>query len=775
MTSVSPRSDLFLEIGTGMAVFQHDQVIEGPVIWLDSPQAVLDFVSQGNVRDTIVLARGGTTTFLVPALSAGVKGVLTLQGAPESHLGILTREYGIPCVMSVSFTEGIASSRGEIIPPDGTRLRLDATDAPRGTVLIADEDRNYGESASAGAEVDPAEAEAAAQLAALMASYRGEIAEGSRGHRQMSNRLRSGVLDVDLQKLNRDASPEEIGDFLAYAGWNLWDLIKSRSTEGESGLIPRQEYETISFVQQWSAYPPYFRQITEAIGVDGVIAMGALPRTQFGTRANLLSIYSCGLPPLIGRAITGALGLASDEDDTAGVQTIMAFVRRLQYGLWGDGPGFAAGRNYQAAFLNEDWLTRFQDSEVRFNGDQDALSAFRHFNATTELAGFLTHYDCRVGMGDTGPYPLPDGGFVIVRDHFLHEPALEWAGGLNGLPHCVTQAMFFRPDTPVDIRINDIATTFASPANYLKYLSGAAVFARDSWDSPMDKVRQIDTAEMARISDTCNAAMLQLYSDIAALPWDQRIRNGVKVYCRLMLMPWMRGAGLWGDTVPAEFDQLTPLAEQAYPQLTGGEAMQVLGGVFLLGHGLVPESGLGEPPSVGPDLFGPLHHVALRGSVPSVPAADALIDAELIVQTPAGLLLTERGRDRHAAMLTELRSRLDLDALAGIYDRFLALNGPMKTLSARSAGAGEDAAFELLGEFAELLERTAPVLRRTAALAAHFGDYQARLGDAFARAENGALEYLVAPGVDSVHTVWMELHEDFLQTLERDREAEGSY
>jgi hypothetical protein len=29
--------------------------------------------------------------------------------------------------------------------------------------------------------------------------------------------------------------------------------------------------------------------------------------------------------------------------------------------------------------------------------------------------------------------------------------------------------------------------------------------------------------------------------------------------------------------------------------------------------------------------------------------------------------------------------------------------------------------------------------------------------------------------VDSVHTVWMEIHEDYLQTLSISREEEGSY
>jgi hypothetical protein len=774
MTSVLPASAGFVQVGSGLAVFQHDETVEGPVVWLDSPQAVLDFVSSGAVRESIVLARGGTTTFLVPALSAGVKGVLTLQGAPESHLGILTREYGIPCVMSVSFTEGVTSSRGETIPPDGAIVRLDASGAPQGRVLVAEADRDYG-TAAATPVTDPAAEAMAAQLAALLASYRGEIAEGPRGHRQMSNRLRSGVLDADSAKMHRDARPDELADFLAYAGWNLWDLIKARSTEGESGLIPRQEYETVSFVQQWGVYPSYFRQLTETVGVDGLIAMGALPRNQFGNRTNLLSIYSSGLTPLVGRGIAAALGLARAGDDAEDLNTVVCFLRRLQYGFWGDGPGFASGRGYRVPVLSDEWLTRLRDCEHRFDGDADALSAFRHFNATTELAGFLTHYDCRVGMGDTGPYPLPDGGFVLVRDHFLHEPALEWAQALDGLPHCVTQAMFFRPDTPIDIRINDIATTFASPANYLKYLSGAAVFARDSWDSPSDKVRQIDAAEMARIADACNVAMLQLYADIAAQPWEERIRNGVKVYCRLMLLPWMRTAGLWGDTVPAEFDVLSPVAEQAFPVLIGGEAMQVLGGVFLLGHGLVPESGLGEPLLIGPEAFPQLHRVALRGSVPDLPGVEALLDAEVVVETAGGYLLTERGRARHAELLSADREGLDLTALATLYDRFLALNEPMKSLSARAAAASDEESSVLVGDFATLVERAGSVLRRVAGIAPRFGSYESRLEEALTQVERGKSDYLTSPVVESVHTIWMELHEDFLQTLDRDREAEGSY
>ncbi len=341
--------------------------------------------------------------------------------------------------------------------------------------------------------------------------------------------------------------------------------------------------------------------------------------------------------------------------------------------------------------------------------------------------------------------------------------------------------MFFRPAAfnecgPVEITINDIATTFANPKNYLKYLSGVVVYARDTWDTPMDKVRVLDESAMASIVTRCNAEMLKLYASIAALPWDERIRNGVKVYCRTMMMPWARSAGLWDTMLEEGFDILTPMTEQAYPALAGGEAAPVLGAVFLMGQGMVPESGLGAPPHVGSAAMPGLHTIALRGATATVPGdVESLIDAELVLATPSGYMLTERGRSRHGELLDAERDGLDTAALGGIYERFLALNGVLKSMSARASGATADDRFMLLAEFSELIERAGTVLRRTTEAVPRFVGYQPRLAAALVRAEGGEWEYVTSPLVDSVHTVWMELHEDYLQTLGRDREAEGSY
>lgn len=125
----------FRVIGTGINVYEHTAHAEGVSRWLDSPEAVMELVMSGEIANTIGISRGGTTTFMAPALASGIGGLITLQGAPESHLGILSREFGIPCVMSVTFTEGVQTDRGETIPEDGTTLRLDVSDASSGKVL----------------------------------------------------------------------------------------------------------------------------------------------------------------------------------------------------------------------------------------------------------------------------------------------------------------------------------------------------------------------------------------------------------------------------------------------------------------------------------------------------------------------------------------------------------------------------------------------------------------------------------------------------------------
>jgi len=128
----------YRQVGEGQNVVEHEPV-EGPTLWLETPDDVIEFVTGDNVEDTIVISRGGSTTFVAPALTAGVKGLITLEGTKECHLGIVSREFGIPCVMSVAFSEGITTAQGETIPADGTVIRLDTSTMPTAGVYVRSE------------------------------------------------------------------------------------------------------------------------------------------------------------------------------------------------------------------------------------------------------------------------------------------------------------------------------------------------------------------------------------------------------------------------------------------------------------------------------------------------------------------------------------------------------------------------------------------------------------------------------------------------------------
>lgn len=99
-------------VAEGFNAFETIKEPSGTVIYLPDPQSVVKLIQSGKLKDHILLVRGGTTTFLAPALSMGAIGVITMSGAPESHLGILSREFQIPCIMTAHLSS--SDSRYEV-------------------------------------------------------------------------------------------------------------------------------------------------------------------------------------------------------------------------------------------------------------------------------------------------------------------------------------------------------------------------------------------------------------------------------------------------------------------------------------------------------------------------------------------------------------------------------------------------------------------------------------------------------------------------------------
>ncbi len=148
-----------------------------------------------------------------------------------------------------------------------------------------------------------------------------------------------------------------------------------------------------------------------------------------------------------------------------------------------------------------------------------------------------------------------------------------------------------------------------------------------------------------------------------------------------------------------------------------------------------------------------------------------------------GWMLLPAGRERHAELLGERRGRVGEEALAklaGIYDRFSALNDEFKKLceqwQLRGGVMNDHTDHEYdearITDLEAIHGRFLPLVMRAGKAVEHFGLYAERFRGALKKlTDDGNLDYFTKPLIDSYHTVWFEFHEDLIATLGRERQA----
>ncbi len=101
--------------GTGTKVFD-----AAPVrgVWrrLNAPDDVLDLMDT-SAEGVIACVADAGATFLAPIFD-DLAGVVCLSGTPLSHIGIVSREYQVPCIMGAVLSE---------IPDDGADVEVDCS------------------------------------------------------------------------------------------------------------------------------------------------------------------------------------------------------------------------------------------------------------------------------------------------------------------------------------------------------------------------------------------------------------------------------------------------------------------------------------------------------------------------------------------------------------------------------------------------------------------------------------------------------------------------
>jgi hypothetical protein len=378
------------------------------------------------------------------------------------------------------------------------------------------------------------------------------VPDGILGDRMMKERAKSKVLEKVSQQdvLADEFTIDELNDLNNYLAWNIWDVLVMRATEGVSGMIPRQEYEILAFMHEFYRWPEILRMATDEVGAQGIVDIGATARREIGTKVNCVHDWCIGAVGFgMGRCGLLALEVIGPDDYIEESNTILKFMQRVLWGKRQDGYILNSQDRYRCQIHEQDVIDSLVSQMEPFEPDSPDHDAFVRFNAAAELLSFLDHYDCRLGLGDTGPYPLPNGNLLIIRDLFTNEEAYHWSDVCDheNVPHCYTLLLEIDAEgmNLDEIRVNDISTTFTRPKNYIPHIRSGAVFVREKWNTPMSEIYQVKVKDLEDRLTGIQNATFKLYSKTARMSRRQLITNGLYVYYIDMILPHLRLAGVY--------------------------------------------------------------------------------------------------------------------------------------------------------------------------------------------------------------------------------------
>ena len=120
LSSILPVED----IGWGEKVFD-SMPVRGRLLAVGTPDDVL-VLMDGSAEGGVALVREAGATFLAP-LYHELAAIICTTGTTRSHIGIVSREFQLPCVMGTVFPD----PPGE--PEPGTEVEVDCS-GPRGVI-----------------------------------------------------------------------------------------------------------------------------------------------------------------------------------------------------------------------------------------------------------------------------------------------------------------------------------------------------------------------------------------------------------------------------------------------------------------------------------------------------------------------------------------------------------------------------------------------------------------------------------------------------------------
>jgi len=322
-----------------------------------------------------------------------------------------------------------------------------------------------------------------------------------------------------------------VDEWIQYHGRNSLPMITQR-TSLESKLIPVSAYILIAAVECYWRYPALMAAIADAMPPEQIGARGRRP----GTQVNAVNLWSIANVFLHGRQILWVLGQIPTDHEPERSAVVLDFWRRAAAPYHG---------GHLAAWETDGpTLTPYEPDviDTLFSGtisvDGDTGPAMKRLNALLLSYLFLLYFDTRAGAGDTGPYLLPDGRILLVRDYSkLGVSDFPWSAEVaGGVPFQNLTAAFVLDG--VRVRVTDWGTSITEPEDYLDRVVRFGLFTTD--DGGLDPV---PLADLGAISSAVKQAQALQYRLIAGMSRRERLNAGAYVYFSF-LRPFAAVAGV---------------------------------------------------------------------------------------------------------------------------------------------------------------------------------------------------------------------------------------
>ncbi|MCU0273276.1 MAG: hypothetical protein MUE34_08590, partial [Acidimicrobiales bacterium] len=167
------------------------------------------------------------------------------------------------------------------------------------------------------------------------------------------------------------------------------------------------------------------------------------------------------------------------------------------------------------------------------------LAVDEHSITIARYADGLSKFETRWGTNDTGPYPLPDGRTLVLREFsHLGESFMPWADG-TVMPHGnLVAGLVFEPG--VQTHIIDWGSSHMVPANFWDLLSACSLFSSDG----RGNLSPVGLDELPAITAAARAATRDAYRRIAAWSWEEKLLAGAWNYFRGHMRPLTTAAGV---------------------------------------------------------------------------------------------------------------------------------------------------------------------------------------------------------------------------------------